>query len=67
MWVEEWRRLVSSAIVAVMTLEEAQFLIVEGINDAAYKGTDSPFHDSGKIRPEPKRFLALAIVTQQAV
>ena len=33
-----------------MTLEEARLLIVEGINYAAYKETDSSLHDSDKNR-----------------
>lgn len=42
--------LVSSAIIAVMTLEEARLLIVEGIDYAAYKETDSSLYDSDKNR-----------------
>jgi hypothetical protein len=33
-----------------MTLEEARLVIVEGINYAAYKETDSSLHDSDKNR-----------------
>ena len=33
-----------------MTLEEARLLIIEGINYAAYKETDSSLHDSDKDR-----------------
>jgi hypothetical protein len=42
--------LVSSTIVAVMTLEEARLLNVEGINYAAYKETESSLYDSDKNR-----------------
>jgi hypothetical protein len=42
--------LVSSTIVAVMTVEEARLLIVEGINYAAYKETESSLYDSDKNR-----------------
>jgi hypothetical protein len=37
-------------MIAVMTLEEARLLIVEGINYAAYKETDSSLYDSDKNR-----------------
>ena len=33
-----------------MTLEEARLIVVEGINYAAYKETDSSLHDSDKNR-----------------
>jgi hypothetical protein len=33
-----------------MTLEEARLVIIEGINYAAYKETDSSLHDSDKNR-----------------
>jgi hypothetical protein len=33
-----------------MTLEEARLVIVEGVNYAAYKETDSSLHDSDKNR-----------------
>jgi hypothetical protein len=47
---EKRQRLVSSTTIAVMTLEEARLLIVERINYAAYKETDSSLYDSDKNR-----------------
>jgi len=38
------------SFIVVMTLEEARLLIVEGINYAAYKETDSSLYDSDKNR-----------------
>ena len=43
-------RLFTSTIIAVMNTEEARQLIVDGVNYAAYKETDSSLHDSDKNR-----------------
>jgi len=44
----------------VMTLEEARLLIVEGINYAAYRETDSSLYDSDKNRSLVPSITSLA-------
>lgn len=43
-------RLFATVIISYMTAEEARQIVVEGINYAAYKETDSSLYDSDKNR-----------------